>query len=207
MKIHEMKNSMITERARLKMSQAEFSKIIGIAPATISRIENGVTVDFKCKEIVERYFYKDALSEINLISAEVGIKLREKRKEMGLTQHQLSKILGGDNMRISCWERGQYIDMDAYEIINNFLNENKPQPQTEISMPAKTKAMILAEMDKLTEQLQLLEIEQIEQTNKLYTIVINPDLREFISQQCGKYLTNENIQMTVNTIIQIVKEK
>jgi transcriptional regulator with XRE-family HTH domain len=127
MKIHEMKNSMITERARLKMSQAEFSKIIGIAPATISRIENGVTVDFKCKEIVERYFYKDALSEINLISAEVGIKLREKRKEMGLTQHQLSKILGGDNMRISCWERGQYIDMDAYEIINNFLNENKPQ--------------------------------------------------------------------------------
>jgi hypothetical protein len=74
-------------------------------------------------------------------------------------------------------------------------------------MPAKTKAMILAEMDKLTEQLQLLEIEQIEQTNKLYTIVINPDLREFISQQCGKYLTNENIQMTVNTIIQIVKEK
>jgi transcriptional regulator with XRE-family HTH domain len=207
MKTYEMKNRMIAERARLKMSQAEFSKIIGISAATISRIENGINIDFKGKEIVERYFYKDALSEIRLNSTELGIKLKEKRKKMGITQAELSKSLGGDQMRISCWERGQYIDMDAYEIINNFLNENKPQTQIEISMPAKTKAIILAEMDKLTEQLQLLEIEQIEQTNKLYTIVINPDLREFISQQCGKYLTNENIQMTVNTIIQIVKEK
>lgn len=53
-----------------------------------------------------------------------GNDIRNKRKELGLTQKELATILGVSHNTIGNWEKGEVIPQSKEKLINNFLKNN-----------------------------------------------------------------------------------
>ncbi|OCB78005.1 LexA family transcriptional regulator [Flavobacterium crassostreae] len=53
-----------------------------------------------------------------------GIEIRNKRKELGLTQKDLAIKLGVSHNTISNWEKGEVIPLSKENLLNNFVNNN-----------------------------------------------------------------------------------